>query len=92
MSPNMPPTPLRRGRSLGQEGGRKRWICRAHVRGDVRGRGNPVWMHVLKLGKVVDEIAEHIVEKRVRRGILIQQPTVRGSTVRGALLVMKDAS
>ena len=62
------------------------------MRGDVRGRGDPVWMHVLKLGKVVDEIAEHVVEKRVRQGILIQQLTVRGSTVRQALLVMKDAA
>ena len=35
-----------------------------------------------KLGKVVDEIAEHFVEKRVRRG----------STVRQALHVMKDAA
>ena len=62
------------------------------MRGDVRGRGNPVWMHVLKLGKEVDEIAEHVVEKRVCRGILIQQRTVRGSTVRRALLVMKHAA
>ena len=60
----------------------KRWICGAHVRGDVSGRGNPVWMHVLKLGKVVDKIAEHFVEERVRRG----------STVRQALHVMKDAA
>ena len=64
------------------------------MRWDVCGRGNPVWMHVLnlKLGKVVDEIAEHVVEKRVRRGILIQHPTFRGSTVRRALLVMNNAS
>ena len=82
MSPNMPPTPLKRGRSLGQQEGRKRWICGAHERGDVCGRGNPVWMHVLKLGKMVDEIAEHVVEKRV----------CRGSTVRQALHVMKDAA
>ena len=61
---------------------RKSRICGAHERGDVCGRGNPVWMHVLKLGKVVDEIAEHFVEKRVRRG----------STVRQALHVMKDAA
>ena len=47
--------------------------------GDVRARGNPVRMHVLKFGKVVDEIAEHVVEKRVRRDILIQHRTVRGS-------------
>ena len=46
----------------------------------------------LKLRKVVDEIAEHVVEKRVRKGVLIQQLTVRGSTVRQALLVMKHAA
>ena len=49
-------------------------------------------MHVLKLGKVVDEIAEHVVEKRVRRDILIQHRTVRGSFVGRALLVMKHAA
>ena len=59
-----------------------RWICGAHERRDVCSRGNPLWMHVLKLGKVVDEIAEHFVEKRV----------LRGSTVRQALHVMKDAA
>ena len=41
------------------------------MRGDVSGRGNPVWMQVLKLGKVVNEIAEHVVEKCVPLGILI---------------------
>ena len=82
MSPNMPPTPLKRGRSLGQKEGPKRWICGAHERRDVCGRGNPLWIHVLKLGKVVAEKAEHFVEKRVRRG----------STVRQALHVMKDAA
>ena len=80
VSPNMPPTPLKRGRSLGQKEGPKRWICGAHERRDVCGRGNPasVWMpvHGLKLGKVVDEIAEHFVEKCVRWGILIPQLTV----------------
>ena len=49
-------------------------------------------MHVLKLGKVVDEIAEHVIEKRVRRDLLIQRRTVRGSVVRRALLVMKHAA
>ena len=39
-----------------------------------------------------DEIAEHVVEKHVSRGILIQQITVLGSTVRQALHVMKDAT
>ena len=81
MSPNMPPTPMKRGRSLGQPEGQEAldmWCPRAR---DVCGRGNPVWMHVLKLGKVVDEIAEHFVEKRVRRG----------RTVRQALHVMKDS-
>jgi hypothetical protein len=29
-----------------------------------------IWRHVLKIGKVVDEIAEHLVEKCVRLGIL----------------------
>ena len=43
---------------------------------DVRVSGNPVWVHVLELGKVVDEIAEHVVEKRVRRGIRIQRSAV----------------
>jgi hypothetical protein len=62
------------------------------VSGDVRARGNPVRMHVLKLGKVVDEIAEHVVEKRVRRDLLIQHLTVPGSVVRSALLVMKHAA
>ena len=71
---------------------RKRRICVAHVIGDVRARGNTVRMHVLKLGKVVDEIAEHVVEKRVRRCISIQHSTVRGSFVRRALLVMKHAA
>ena len=52
------------------------------MHGVVRGRGNPVWMHVLKLGNVVDEIAEHFVERCVRRC----------STVRQALHVMKDAA
>jgi hypothetical protein len=35
--------------------------------------GNPqaLWMHVLKREKVVDEIVEHVVEKRVRRDIWI---------------------
>ena len=60
--------------------------------GDVRARGIPVRMHVLKLGKVVDEIAENIVEKRVRQCILIQHRTVCGSFVCRALLVMKDAA
>ena len=69
-----------------------RRIRGAHVCGNVSGRGNPLWMHFLKLGKVVDEIAEHVVEKRVRRGILIQHTTVRRSTVRRALLVMKHAA
>ena len=64
----------------------------AHERRDVCGRGNPVWMHVLKLGKVVDEIAEPVIEKHVCRGILVQQITVRRSTVRQALHVMKDAA
>ena len=49
-------------------------------------------MHVLKLGKVVDEISEHVVEKHVSRGILIREIAVRGSTVRQALYVMKDAA
>ena len=40
------------------------------------------FMHVLKLGKVVDEIAERSVDKRVSRG----------STIRQALHVMKDAA
>ena len=56
---------------------------------DVRVSG---WVHILKLGKVVDEIAEHVVEKRVRRDLLIQHRTVRGSVVRSALLVMKHAA
>ena len=56
---------------------------------DVRVSG---WVHILKLGKVVDEIAEHVVEKRVRLGIRIQQSAVRGCLVRHALLVMKHAA
>ncbi len=40
------------------------------MRFNVRVSGNPVWVHVLKLGKVVDETAEHVVEKRVHRGII----------------------
>ena len=71
---------------------RKRRICGAHVLGDVRARGNPVRMHVLKLGKVVDAIAEHVVEKRVRRCILIQHRTVRGGFARQALLVIIHAA
>ncbi len=71
---------------------RKRRICDGHVLSDVRVSGNPVWVHVLKLGKVVDEIAEHVVEKRVRRGIRIQRSAVRGCLVRHALLVMKHAA
>ena len=60
-----------------------RRIRGARVCEDVRGRGNPLWMHFLKLGKVVDEIAEHVVvEKRVRQCILIQHRTVRGSFCR----------
>ncbi len=43
------------------------------MRFNVRVSGNPVWVHVLKLGKVVDEIAEHVVEKHVRLGISIQR-------------------
>ena len=70
---------------------RERRICGAHVRKDVSGRGNPVWVHVLKHGKVVDEMAEHVVKKRVRRDIVIQHSTVRGCIVRRALLVMKHA-
>ncbi len=55
--------------------GDSRWalkcrICGAHVRGKVSVRGNLVWMHDLKLGKVVDEIAEHVIEKHVGRDIL----------------------
>ena len=92
MSPNMPPTPLKEVGLWDSRRARKRWICGARERGDVCGRGNPVWMHVLKLGKVMDEIAEHVVEKRVHQDILIQQLTVRGSTVRRALLVMKQAA
>ena len=55
---------------------------------------NPVWVHVLKLGKVVDEIAEHVVEKRVGRGIRIQRSAVSSchDLVRHALLVMKHAA
>ncbi len=66
-------------------------LCGAHVRDDVRVRGNPVWMHVLRIGKVADEIAEHFVEKRVRLGILNQGSTVRRCLVLHALLVMKEA-
>ena len=73
---------MKRGRSWDSRRARKLWICGAHERGDVCGRGNPVWMHVLKLGKVGDERAEHFVEKRVSRG----------STVHQALHVMKDAA
>ncbi len=50
---------------------RKRRICGAHVRGDVSVRGNPVWnlwMHVLKLKKVMDDIADCVIEKRVGWG------------------------
>ena len=61
---------------------------------DVSVTGNPVWMHVSKLGKFVDDIAEHVVEKRVCLGILIEHSTVQGSNVRQgrALLVMKEAT
>jgi len=62
------------------------------VRFDVCVSGNPVWVHVLKLGKVVDKIAEHVVEKRVRRGITIQRSAVCCFLVRQALLVMKHAA
>jgi hypothetical protein len=55
---------------------RKCRVCGTHVRGNVCVRGNPVWMHVLKIGNVVDKIAEHVVEKRVRLGILKQGNTV----------------
>ncbi len=60
--------------------------------GDVIVSGNPVWVHVLKLGKVMDEIAEHVVEKRVLLGIRIERSTVRGCLVCHALLVMKDTA
>jgi hypothetical protein len=51
-------------------------------------------MHVLKLRKVVDEIAEHVVEKLVRLNIftLFQHATVHGSGVCQAPLVMKNAT
>ncbi len=62
------------------------------MRFDVRVSSNLVWMHVLKLGMVVDEIAEHVVEKNVRRGISIQRRAVRGCLLRHALLVMKHAA
>ncbi len=73
---------------------RKRRICGAHVLGDVSVSCNPVlvWVHVLKLRKVADEIAEHVVEKRVRQGIPIQRSTVRCCLVCHALLVMKYAT
>ncbi len=47
------------------------------MRWDVRVIGNPVWTHVLKLGKVVDAIAEHLVERRVRQNISIEHATVQ---------------
>ncbi len=62
-----------------------------HVYGNLCVRGNPVWIHVLKIGKVVDEIAEHVFEKRVRLGILKQPSTVSRCLVHHALLVMKEA-
>jgi hypothetical protein len=37
---------------------RKSRVCSAHARWDECGSLYPVWMHVLKHGKVVDEIAE----------------------------------
>ncbi len=51
-------------------------------------------MHVLKLGKVVNDIAEHIVENRVCQalGIVIQQSNASGCLVLHALLVIKDAA
>jgi hypothetical protein len=55
-------------------------------------RGNPVWMHVLKIGKVVDEIAEHVFEKRLLLGILKQGSTVHRCRVRHTLLVLKEAA
>jgi hypothetical protein len=74
---------------------RKCRVCGAHVRCNVSVRGNPVWMHhddVLKIVEVVDEIAEHVVEKRVRVGILKQGSTVCRSFVLHAHLVMKEAT
>jgi hypothetical protein len=71
---------------------RKCRVCGAHVRGNVSVRGNPVWMHVLKMGKVVVEIAEHVVEKRVCLGILKKGSTVCRCLVLHALLVMKEAA
>ncbi len=52
----------------------------------------PRRLQVLKLGKVVDEIAEHVVEKRVRQSIRKQRSAVRCCLVRHALLVMKHAA
>ena len=82
-----------KGRSLGQLEGQEAqdmwWPC---VLQRHSASGNPEWVHLLKLGKVVEEIAEHVVEKRVRRGIRIQRSAVRGCLVCHALLVMKHAA
>ncbi len=67
-------------------------VCGAHRHGNVCVRGNPVWMHVLKIGKVADVIAEHVVEKRVDLGILKQGSTVRRCLLLHTLLVMKEAA
>ena len=83
-----------KGRSLGQQEGQEAqdmWWPRA-LQMSVSAAILSVWVHVLKLGKVVDEIAEHVVEKRVRRDIRIQQSAVRGCLVLHALLVMEHAA
>ncbi len=92
MSPKIPPTPLEEVGCWDSRRARKHRICGAHVRCDVHVSYNPVWVHVLKLGKVVDEIAEHVVEKRVCRGISIQQSTASCGLEHHALLVMKDTA
>ncbi len=71
---------------------RRCWECVAPVRNDVCVRGNPVWMHVLKIGKSVDEIAEYVGEQRVRLGILKQGSTFSRCLVLHTLRVMKEAA
>ncbi len=53
-----------------------------------------VCLYVLKHGKLVDEIAENVVEKRVARDILIEHTTFQGNTsiVLHALFVKKKNS
>ncbi len=69
------------------------WRSRKHtiyVRWDFGVTVNLVWMHVLKVGNVVDEIAEFFVDLRVLREIMIQHTTAYRNIICQALLVMKE--